>query len=113
MGLFLFMDDIINIFMGKDFLAAAEIIRWIIIGSFPYMIYAILRNPLDALAVFPYNSLNLTIVLLLILGSLYLANSLTGCLAAIWGGLFLLGLLTAFSWFHCIREEGRKNDNSK
>jgi O-antigen/teichoic acid export membrane protein len=101
-ALSLFMSDIIGIFFGKDFLAATEIIRWIILGACPYLVYAILRNPLDALVVFPHNSLNLSVVLILMLAALSFAKTTTGCIAAILAGISLLGLLTALSWFRCI-----------
>lgn len=103
MGLSLFMNDIISLFLGKDFLAAAATVRLVMLGAFPYLIYAILRNPLDALVIFPYNSINLSIVVLLMMGALYFADSATGCSAAILGGLVLLGLLTSVSWIRCIR----------
>lgn len=100
--LYTFMESIIGVFFGKDFLAATDIVKWIIIGAFPYLIYAILRNPLDAMVSFPHNSLNLSITLGVVLGALFFAKSLTACIVAVLGGLFLLGLLTLVSWLRCI-----------
>ncbi len=100
--LYNFMESIIGVFFGRDFLAAVDIIKWIIIGAFPYLIYAILRNPLDAMMNFPHNSLNLTITLGVVLGALFFAKTLTDCIVAVLSGLFLLGLLTLVSWLRCI-----------
>ncbi len=101
-SLFFLMKNILGTFFGNDFLAATGIIKWIISGAFPYLIYAILRNPLDAMVSFPHNSLNLTIALGVILGALFFANSITGCIIAVLSGLSLLGLLTFMSWLRCI-----------
>jgi O-antigen/teichoic acid export membrane protein len=102
LGLFFLMENILGIFFGKDFLAAADITKWIISGAFPYLIYAILRNPLDAMVSFPHNSLNLTIALGAILGALFFVKTITGCIIAVLSGLLLLGLLTLMSWLRCI-----------
>lgn len=114
--LYLFMDIIITYAFGPDFLAATDTIKWILPGAFPYILYMILRNPLDAMSKFPYNSINLSVVFVVILGSFYFVNSLYDCVIAILVGLIMVGIMTSLSWLHCIHKvesQGIIQDSSK
>jgi len=57
-------DYIIPYFMGIEFIESVKQVKLLIFGAIPYVIYMVIRNPLDALSVWPYNSINLLISLL-------------------------------------------------
>ena len=50
---------ILRIYLGVDFEAAVPVVRMIILGAAPYVIYVVLRNVLDAVHVRPHNTKNL------------------------------------------------------
>jgi O-antigen/teichoic acid export membrane protein len=92
------LELLVRLMLGPSFAEAAEASRWLLLGTFPYVVYIILRSPLDAIAVWPHNSINL--VLALIVAS--------GLIAVGWGwirpqqaeliALALLGGLSFLSW---------------
>ncbi|PHR27864.1 MAG: hypothetical protein COA36_07850 [Desulfotalea sp.] len=91
-------DTIIAIFMGEEFLLNVIRYKTIVISFVPYVVYIVLRNPIDALVVRPYNSMNLfitllTVVLLLEYGSAMIDIQLSMILS-----LFMLASLTIVSW---------------
>ena len=85
-------------FMGQSFTAAVGQSRWLLLAAIPYVTYLVLRNPLDAITKWPYNSVNLalsftTAVVFIYFGHLYFAPAIAMFLA-----LLLLGFLSQFSW---------------
>lgn len=85
-------------FFGAGFRESADLTRWLLVGAFPYVTYLILRNPLDALSAWPYNSVNLW-------------AGCSGLAALLWFGcppavsltaaLTLVGCLSGLSWMRC------------
>lgn len=50
-------------FLGPEFQEAIHLVRIILLGALPYVVYIILRNVLDAIDVRPWNTVNLLIAL--------------------------------------------------
>lgn len=88
----------VRLLMGEEFLQAVPQIRWVILGAIPYVSYVILRNPLDAIEKWPYNSLSLIITLVILLGLIMLNNVLFTPQFSIFFSLVILGLLTLYFW---------------
>jgi len=92
------IDFAIPTFLGASFVSAIRDARLILLGGVPYAVYLILRNPLDAISVWPYNSLNLSVslgfcVLLLMFAGDYASPA--GSVAVTFG---LLGMLSFLAW---------------
>lgn len=89
------LPKVLFLLAGPSFSVAAGQLRWLLAGTVPYMVYITLRNPLDAIAVWPHNSINLMATLFLIAG---LIGFLDDRLSA--EGIMALGLslLAVFSW---------------
>jgi O-antigen/teichoic acid export membrane protein len=87
---------IISSFMGPSFMAAVGQSRLFLIAAIPYLVYVILRNPLDALAKWPYNSINLAFVLISATGLIWFEAASPPVIMLL--ALLLLSLLSLFSW---------------
>lgn len=66
--LFIFSDVIIMFWFGEEYTPAIPIMRIIILGVGPYLIYATFRSVIDAISIKAVNTLNLLISLLLTIG---------------------------------------------
>ena len=91
----------IILFMGESFRPAIAQIRSLIIGAIPYVIYIVLRNPIDAIAVWPYNSINLAITFIIANVLVFVGHEVIMPGMAMAGSLFVLGMLTLLSWKKC------------
>ena len=88
----------ISRFLGASFSPAVQGARVLLVGGVPFVAYLVLRNPLDAMSVWPYNSVNLSValglcVILLIFGGAFI--SAPGSVALTFS---VLGALSIFSW---------------
>ena len=57
----IFMPNLISIFFSKAYYPSIIISKYIILSILPQAIYLLLRNPIDAISVFPYNTIILAI----------------------------------------------------
>lgn len=64
---YILMEFLIVIFFSDDYMAAKEISQILILSIVPQSIYLLYRNPIDAVAVFPYNTLLLGLSLVSII----------------------------------------------
>ncbi|OLD92103.1 MAG: hypothetical protein AUG84_02165 [Chloroflexi bacterium 13_1_20CM_4_66_7] len=62
------------------------------------MAYTLLRDPLDAIAVWPYNTINLGITLLGVMGALWFGSVWFSPAPGVALGMLLLGALTMLAW---------------
>lgn len=92
----LFASLIIKIYLGKEFMEAANIMRLVLIGAVPYVVYIIFRNASDALYVKPMNMKNVMIALSFFVVMVLISSSFAYLVTALCGGLFILG---AFTWY--------------
>ena len=92
------LDWLIPLAMGEGFAPAVGPARWLISGAVPFVVYTLLRDPLDAIAVWPYNTVNLGVTLLTIVGLLWLGNAWLPPARAVAVGFLVLGSMTLLSW---------------
>jgi len=92
----LFAPLIIKIYLGEEFLEAAYIMRLVLIGAVPYVVYSIFRNASDALYVKPMNMKNIMIALIFFSLVAVAGGTFSYLLMALCGGLFILGV---FTWY--------------
>ncbi len=103
--LFLSADLVINIFFGTQMGQSTTEIRWLLVGVFPYVTYLTLRNPLDAVASWPYNSINLTAGCLLLVALLWLGGDYLSPGSSLTFALLLVGCASLMSWRHSCKSE--------
>lgn len=94
---------LIPFFMGQSFLPAVDQSRWILLGAVPYVLYMVLRSPLDALTGWPHNSINLTLALTMALSLMWFGSFYITEPVALLFALLLLGILTSISWRRSVR----------
>jgi len=104
----LFAPLIIKIYLGKEFVEAAEIMRLVLIGAVPYVVYSIFKNASDALYVKPMNMKNVMIALAFFLVVAFVGGSFSYLLLALCLGLFILG---GFTWYDVSRAFRAKEEN--
>ncbi|MDR3047376.1 MAG: lipopolysaccharide biosynthesis protein [Bacteroidales bacterium] len=73
------------------------IVSWSLI---PNALYLLLRNPLDALSVFPHNTINLFVSFLVLVIGLYLANTILQFCYVYLLSYCVMALLSICSWFY-------------
>ncbi len=98
MGLHVTLAWLIPLVMGSSFTPAVPPARWLITGAIPFVVYTLLRDPLDAIAVWPYNTVNLSVTLLAVMGLLWGASGWISPAPAVAFGMLVLGALTLLSW---------------
>jgi O-antigen/teichoic acid export membrane protein len=89
---------LVPLVMGSSFAAAVPPARWLITGAVPFVLYTLLRDPLDAIAVWPYNTVNVGVALLVVVGLLWFATGWVSPAAAVALGMLVLGVSTLLSW---------------
>jgi O-antigen/teichoic acid export membrane protein len=96
------MGWLIPLVMGRAFAPAVVPAHWLVTGAIPFVVYTLLRDPLDAIAVWPYNTVNLVVALASVLGLLWFGSARLGPAPAVALGQLILGILTLFSWRHAL-----------
>jgi O-antigen/teichoic acid export membrane protein len=99
---------VVPLFMGPSFSRAIPYVSWLLLGSVPYVLYTVLRNPLDAVTEWPYNSINLIITIVVLIVLLLLRSPLLSPGVAMTIALCLLGLLTLWSWRRSLEQVIRR-----
>ena len=97
------MGSLIPWVMGRTFAPAVVPARWLVAGALPFVAYTLLRDPLDAIAVWPYNTINLGVTLLGVMAALWFGNVWFSPAPAVALGMLLLGALTVLAWRRALR----------
>lgn len=93
-----FTEFVIRLIFADTYTSAAMIVRVIIWSIIPNSLYLLLRNPIDAVSRFPYNTINLGICLLILVGgSLMVTNPIAIAVVFI-VGYGVLGVLSELTW---------------
>ncbi len=100
--------QIVPLFMGEGFRSAVGSLRITMIGALPYVAYLILRNPLDAVAIRSYNSINLGVSLLLMVVLLIGGRSVVSPEWTVVIGMACLGGLSMASWGLVLRDSASR-----
>jgi len=95
------MDFFIRLFFSSEFLPAVEVSKILMVSILFESVYFLLRNPIDAASVFPYNTINLLISLVALIVAFSFSNTLIDFAMAYLAATALKALLTMFSWFLC------------
>lgn len=104
-----FADPIIKLYLGQEFHKATNIVRYIMLGALPYVVYVVVRNVLDGLYVKPLNTLNLLAALMVFLISFQL-NPNRNVQISLCVALFVLGILTMYSLRNVFNKKWEEND---
>jgi O-antigen/teichoic acid export membrane protein len=108
-GFQLTLSLIVPLWMGESFNQAVDVSRWLLWAAIPYVFYIVLRNPIDAVATYPYNSINLTIVFIISTGLMWVFYPLVLPQIVIFLALIVLGVLTIVSWLRSIKIKEHSN----
>jgi O-antigen/teichoic acid export membrane protein len=91
---------IILIFFDRTFLDAVPICLIVVWSIIPNAFYLLLRNPLDALSVFPYNALNLLISFVVLATGMYFASTIEEFGYSYLLSYIIMAILSLISWLH-------------
>ena len=97
-------DFIIRIYLGEGFESAADLAKTVLWAAVPYVVYIVLRNALDALRVQPYNTKNLVIALVVLVGLQPFINGAAGEARAILVAMTVLGGLSFWDYRRLISQ---------
>lgn len=101
------MDFFIRLFFDPAFLPAASVSRILLISLVFESIYLLLRNPIDAVSTRPYNTINMLLSLLVLVGLFAVGTSLTDFAYAFLAATVLKASLSVFTWQRC-RKIGKR-----
>lgn len=96
--LYLFTDFMTALLFARNYVAAGDLTRVMILAILPQALYLLYRNPIDAVAVVPYNTVILGISLAAMVGSFVWASTLTQYAWAYLMVSILQGLLSWLTW---------------
>ena len=96
--LYIFTDFMTALLFARNYVAAGDLTRIMILAILPQALYLLYRNPIDAVAVVPYNTVILGISLAAMVGSFVWASTLTQYAWAYLTVSILQGLLSWLTW---------------
>ena len=94
-GFYFLMDFMIRLFFTEEYLPAADLARIMILSVLPQALYLLYRNPIDAVSVFPFNTIILGVTFGALVGVFYTAQSFEGLA---WGYVAVAWLQGALAW---------------
>ncbi len=95
------MDLFISLFFDTAFLPAASVSRILLISLVFESVYLLLRNPIDAVSTRPYNTLNMLLSLLVLVGLFVVCTSLNDFAYAFLAATVLKAALSMITWQLC------------
>jgi len=106
-GVAFFADTILWILFDSSYMVYAAQVQLLIITVLPNSIYLLLRNPLDAASVVPYNTINLIVSFGILMGFLQFGTSYVAYISGFILAYSYLGLSSWLCWLYCSRRIGR------
>lgn len=106
-GVAFFADKILWILFDSNYMVYAAQVQLLIVTILPNSIYLLLRNPLDAASVVPYNTINLIVSFGILIGFLHFGTSYLEYIAGFLLSYSYLGLSSWLCWIYCSRRIGR------
>lgn len=100
-GLWIGMDIFIRLFFTIDFLPAAYISKIIILTILFESIYLLLRNPIDAVSHFPYNTINLFLSFIVLIIFFYCSKTLEQFALSFLVATILKSIISFLTWHFC------------
>lgn len=108
-----FTDPIIRLLFSAEYTVYADTVRIVYLSVVPYALYLLLRNPIDAVSVIPFNTFNLGASLLLLALATLVSPSLLICAVAFPVSYLLLGLLSEVTWRIQLKRASRAHKGHK
>lgn len=96
--LIIFTKFLIRLFFSPSFFDAISATHIISVGILPYSFYLLYRNPIDAVSVFPWNTLFLSIAFIILVVLSVLACDLKGFALAFLVASYILGISSLVAW---------------
>jgi len=106
--LFLFTEHLTRILFAENYVAASSTTRIMIFSILPQAIYLLFRNPIDAVSLVPYNTINLGICLVTMIIAFNLCATLPQFAWSYLGVSCLQGSLSFLTW-HLIKNNFTKH----
>ncbi|MDB1750816.1 lipopolysaccharide biosynthesis protein [Enterococcus avium] len=106
----IFARFVIVVLYSSEYVQYAETVRIMIFSLLPNAIYLLLRNPLDALAKFPINTINLIVSFCIMNIIIYLSNSIKMYALSFFIAYTILGSLSWISWLFLKRTLLKRNN---
>lgn len=104
---FLFPEITTLVLYSRDFLDGIYVLRFIVFATVPFSIYLLLRNPIDAISVFPFNTINLIVSFIISLFIGLIIRTDFGFIISIFINYFLLGCLSFLTWSILLKKHKR------
>ncbi|MCE5331068.1 MAG: lipopolysaccharide biosynthesis protein [Bacteroidales bacterium] len=102
----------IELFFNKKYLESTGIVKILIWSVLPQAIYLLLRNPLDAVSNFPFNTVNLTISFIVMVILFNYSNSMINISYSFLISNIILSLLSIISWYTFYYKHKNKYPNT-
>ncbi len=102
-----FADKILCILFDSSYVVYAAQVQLLIVTILPNSIYLLLRNPLDAASVVPYNTINLIVSFVILLGFLQFGTSYVAYISGFILAYSYLGFSSWLCWIYCSRRIGK------
>lgn len=93
-----FGEIILKILFSDEYVLCLPILKITILSIIPYSMYLLLRNPIDGVSKFPYNTINLLISFFVYVLILLFSNNIETCAFSLIISYSILGFLSIFSW---------------
>jgi O-antigen/teichoic acid export membrane protein len=102
------LPNIVLFWMGNEFLSAVSVSRWLLWGAIPYVIYSILRNPIDAITTYPYNSINIILIFISTFVICWFFYTSVKPQIVVFSNILCLSFMTIMSWKKGVKIEKEK-----
>ncbi len=103
----LFMPYIIRIFFSQDYVMSKDISRILLLSIIPQSMYLLYRNPIDAVATFPYNTLILIVSCIVLFLLFSVSKTLSDYSYSFVCASLVQGCLSVLSWKMLKNKENR------
>ena len=94
--------------LNQKFAGALPEARWALLSAIPFILYVVLRGPLDAVDVWPHNTVNLCLALGIVVLLLVAVPGKVSPSVALLVGMSALGLASVASWVWSLRRHRRR-----
>lgn len=99
---YLFGEWLLVLLYSSDYINCIGIVRISIISIIPNAFYLLLRNPLDGISKFPYNTICLMLSFIVYVVMLVLASSIEMCAISLIVAYSFLGIMSLLFWKHAV-----------
>ena len=108
-GVAVFANTVLWILFDSTYIVYADQVRLLIITVLPNSIYLLLRNPLDAASVVPFNTINLIVAFVILIGFLELGQTSVEYIMGFIAAYTYLGISSWGCWLYCKNRVSQHN----